>query len=95
MGIIMMPNILDLHIKAGLIAKEIEKQLDFYRLEKKKLSLIEDCLVQNREQLRALNETIRLQEHAEDFKSVIDERREAEIISFKERLSLAVIKDNY
>lgn len=88
-----MPNIFDLYAQADLLVKEIEKQLDNYHSEKKKLSSIEDLLVENREQLRSLKETIRLQEIANDFRSIVDESREVEIISFRERLYLASLKN--
>jgi hypothetical protein len=51
-----MSNITDLYAEADLVLKEIENQLDSYRSEKKKLSLIEDSLVESREQLRSLKE---------------------------------------
>jgi hypothetical protein len=88
-----MSNITDLYAEADLVLKEIENQLDSYRSEKKKLSLIEDSLVESREQLRSLKETIRVQENENDFRSLIDESREAEIISFRERLSLVPYKN--
>ncbi len=88
-----MPIILDLYVKADLLVKEIEKHLDEYHLEKKKLSSIEDSLVETRECLLLVREEIRLHENANDFKSLIDENREAEIASFRERLSSLLLKN--
>jgi hypothetical protein len=87
-----MPNIHDLYAQADLISKEIDKELDNYHLEKKKLVLIEDSLVFNRERLRSVKETIRLQENSCDFSSMTDESREAEIVAFKKKLSLTPLK---
>lgn len=87
-----MPNIRDLYAQADSISKEIDKELDNYHLEKKKLALIEDSLVFNRERLRSVKETIRLQENSSDFSSMADESREAEIVAFKKKLSLTPLK---
>ena len=87
-----MPNIRDLYAQADSISKEIDKELDNYHLEKKKLALIEDSLVFNRERLRSVKETIRLQENSSDFSSMVDESREAEIVAFKKKLSLTPLK---
>lgn len=78
-----MPTLLDLYAKAEFLRKEIEYQLDNYWQEKKKLLIIEDSLVENRELLRSLSETIRIFENANDFSAITDENREAEISSFK------------
>ncbi len=88
-----MPNISDLYAQAKLVVSEIEKQLENYHSEKRKLLSIEDLLVENKEILRSLKETIRIQENANDFGSVTDEYRETEIIGYRERLSLFSLKN--
>lgn len=83
-----MTNLTSLNAEALQISEEIENKLELLRSEKRKLIAIEDFIIENKEKLRSLKEAIRLKELATDFRSMIDENRELEIATFKERLPL-------
>lgn len=82
-----MPYITDLYVQLSEIVQEIDLHKEKLRSGKKELILIEDVIVEHKEKLRNLQEVIRVYENANDFKSLIDENREEEILLFKKHLN--------
>lgn len=80
-----MPNLSDLHLRADLLIEEIEDRLSLLRQGKRKLLTIEDSLVEKREELLLIKESIRTQELATDFASLIDSNRAEDITGFRVR----------
>lgn len=81
-----MPSISSLRQEELSIIEEIEDIITQYHLIKRSLSAIEDSLVENKEKLIKVKELIRLYDIANDFKSLIDQGRESELVGLKERL---------
>lgn len=80
-----MKDIAELYYQAKIISEAIDELLNDYKETKKNLTLIEDNLVEQREKLRSVKENIRTETLAQDFKSLIDEKREQQILILKEK----------
>lgn len=82
-----MANISTLLAELENLETEISSQSEVFSVEKKKLILMEDLLIENKEKLLKVKERIRIYTQENDFSSLRDYQRDSEIEAFKVKMN--------